>query len=112
MKLVTAVIRPHSLGEVKAALEAADVRGITVSEAQGHGRQRGHVEVYRGSEYRVDTLPKLRVEVLIEDYAVDRVVVAIAGAARSGRIGDGKIWVQPVDDVIRVRTGEYGHDAL
>lgn len=112
MKLVTAVIRPHVLSEVKAALEAAGVTGLTVSEVQGHGRQRGHVEVYRGAEYRIDTLPKLRVEVLVEDHAVEEVVVAISGAARSGRIGDGKIWVQPVDDVIRVRTGEHGHDAL
>lgn len=112
MKLVTAVIRPHVLGEVKTALESAGVAGLTVSEVQGHGRQRGHTEVYRGAEYRIDTVPKVRVEVLVEDHAVDEVVFAISAAARSGRIGDGKIWVQAVDDVVRVRTGEHGHDAL
>ena len=112
MKLVTAVVRPHVLGEVKAALETAGGNGLTVSEVQGHGRQRGHTEVYRGAEYVIDTVPKVRVEVLVEDHAVGAVVLAISGAARSGRIGDGKIWVQPVDDVIRVRTGEHGHDAL
>lgn len=112
MKLVTAVVRPHVLSEVKAALESAGVTGMTVSEVQGHGRQRGHVEVYRGAEYRIDTLPKTRVEVLVEDHAVDEVISAIAGAARSGKIGDGKIWVQPVEDAVRVRTGERGHDAL
>jgi nitrogen regulatory protein P-II 1 len=112
MKLVTAIIRPHVLSEVKAALESAGVSGLTISEVQGHGRQRGHVEVYRGAEYRIDTLPKTRVEILLEDEDVERIVFAIADAARSGRIGDGKIWVQTVDDVVRVRTGERGHDAL
>ena len=112
MKLVTAIVRPHVLGEVKAALESAGVTGLTVSEVQGHGRQRGHVEVYRGAEYRIDTVPKTRIEVLVEDHAVDQVVLAVADAARSGKIGDGKIWVQHVEDVVRVRTGEHGHDAL
>ena len=112
MKLVTAIIRPHVLSEVKAALESAGVSGLTISEVQGHGRQRGHVEVYRGAEYRIDTLPKTRVEILLENEDVERIVFAIADAARSGRIGDGKIWVQTVDDVVRVRTGERGHDAL
>lgn len=112
MKLVTAVIRPHALAQVKAALESVGVTGLTVSEVQGHGRQRGHTEVYRGAEYRIDTVPKVRVEVLVEDHEVDPVVFAVSGAARSGRIGDGKVWVQPVDDVVRIRTGEHGHDAL
>lgn len=112
MRLVTAIIRPHALSEVKAALSSAGATGLTISEVQGHGRQRGHVEVYRGAEYRVDTLPKTRVEVLVEDHAVDHIISAIAGAARSGRVGDGKIWVQPVEEILRVRTGERGHVAL
>jgi nitrogen regulatory protein P-II 1 len=86
--------------------------GLTVSEAQGYGRQRGHTEIYRGAEYRVDFLPKARVEVLVQDDDVEQVVAAVTGSARSGRIGDGKVWVVPVDDVIRVRTGERGHDAV
>jgi len=112
MKLVTAVIKPHALADVKAALEAAGVAGLTVSEAQGHGRQRGHTEVYRGAEYQVDFLPKVRVEVLVQDHDLESTITALVGAARRGSIGDGKIWVVPVDDVIRVRTGERGHDAL
>jgi len=112
MKLVTAVIKPHVLAEVKAALEASGVQGLTVSEVQGHGRQKGHTEVYRGAEYQVDFLPKARVEVLVADDDVEQTVEAITRAARSGTIGDGKIWVVPVDDVVRVRTGERGHDAL
>jgi nitrogen regulatory protein P-II 1 len=112
MRLVTAVIKPHALPEVKAALEAVGVAGMTISEVQGFGRQRGHTEVYRGAEYQVDFVPKVRVEVLVDDAAVDQVVAAVTGSARSGRIGDGKIWVLPVDDVVRVRTGEHGHDAL
>ena len=112
MKLVTAVIKPHALPEVKAALEAAGVSGLTVSEAQGYGRQRGHTEVYRGAEYRIDFVPKVRVEVLVQDHDLEQIVQAVTGAARSGKIGDGKVWVVPVDDVIRVRTGERGHDAL
>ena len=112
MKLVTAVIKPHALPDVKAALEAAGVTGLTVSEAQGHGRQRGHTEVYRGAEYRIDFLPKVRVEVLVDDGDLERTVAAVTGAARSGKIGDGKIWVVPVEDVVRVRTGERGADAI
>jgi len=112
MKLVTAVIKPHVLAEVKAALEASGVQGLTVSEVQGHGRQKGHTEVYRGAEYQVDFLPKARVEVLVADDDVEQTVEAVMRAARRGEIGDGKIWVVPVDDVVRVRTGERGHDAL
>jgi len=112
MKLVTAVLKPHALPEVKAALEAAGVHGLTVSEAQGFGRQRGHTEVYRGAEYQIDFVPKVRVEVLVQDHDLEQVVAAVTGAARTGKIGDGKIWVVPVDDVVRVRTGERGHDAL
>jgi nitrogen regulatory protein P-II 1 len=112
MKLITAIIKPHALDAVKTALEAVGVAGMTVSEAQGYGRQRGHTEVYRGAEYQVDFVPKVRVEVLVDEPTVVAAVEALTAAARSGRIGDGKIWVVPVDDVVRVRTGEHGHDAL
>lgn len=112
MKLVTGIIQPHRLDEVKAALEAAGVRGMTVSEASGYGRQRGHTEVYRGAEYQVDLIPKVRVEVLVADEDAVAVTDAIVGAAQSGKIGDGKVWTVPVDDVARVRTGEHGPDAL
>jgi nitrogen regulatory protein P-II 1 len=112
VKLITAVVKPHALPDVKAALEAAGALGLTVSEAQGYGRQRGHTEVYRGAEYRIDFVPKVRVEVLVDDADVERSVAAIASAARSGKIGDGKVWVVPVDDVVRVRTGEHGVDAI
>jgi nitrogen regulatory protein P-II 1 len=112
MKLITAIIKPHALAAVKTALEAEGVAGMTVSESQGYGRQRGHTEVYRGAEYQVDFVPKLRVEVLVDDQGLGAVMEALTAAARTGRIGDGKIWVIPVDDVVRVRTGEHGHDAL
>lgn len=112
MKLVTAVIKPFKLDDVKAALESAGVQGITVSEASGYGRQKGHTEVYRGAEYTVDLVPKVRVEVLVDDAHVDAVVDAVVGAAQSGRIGDGKVWTTSVDTVVRVRTGERGPDAL
>ena len=112
MKLVTAVLKPHTLDAVKSALQEVGVSGLTVSEAQGFGRQRGHTEVYRGAEYRIDVVPKVRVEVVVDDADVQRVVTAVTEAARTGKIGDGKIWVTPVDDVVRVRTGEVGHDAL
>jgi nitrogen regulatory protein P-II 1 len=112
MKLVTAVLKPHTLDAVKGALQEVGVSGLTVSEAQGFGRQRGHTEVYRGAEYRVDVVPKVRVDVVVDDADVQRVVTAVTEAARTGKIGDGKIWVTPVDDVVRVRTGEMGHDAL
>src|SRR3954468_5071480 len=112
MKLITAIIKPHALEDVKAALEGAGVAGLTVSEANGYGRQRGHTEVYRGAEYQVDFVPKVRVEVLVDDADLDRIVQVLTDAARTGKIGDGKIWVQPLDDVVRVRTGERGQDAL
>jgi len=112
MKLVTGIIQPHRLDEVKAALEAAGVRGMTVSEASGYGRQRGHTEVYRGAEYQVDLIPKVRVEVLVADEDAVAITDAIVGAAQSGKIGDGKVWTVPVEDVARVRTGEHGPNAL
>jgi len=110
--LVTAVVKPFKLEDVKAALQEAGVAGMTVSEAQGFGRQGGHTEVYRGAEYRIDFVPKVRVEVVVDDAAAERVVSAIVTAARTGRIGDGKVWTTQVDDLIRIRTGERGPDAL
>lgn len=112
MKLVTAVIKPHKLDEVKAALEAYGVQGLTVSEASGYGRQKGHTEVYRGAEYTVDLVPKVRVEVLVDDEDAGDVADVVVKAAATGRIGDGKVWTIPVEDVVRVRTGEHGVDAL
>ncbi|HIT76500.1 MAG TPA: P-II family nitrogen regulator [Candidatus Avipropionibacterium avicola] len=112
MKLITAVIQPHKLDEVKTALKAVAVRGLTVSEADGFGQQKGHTEVYRGAEYTVDLVAKKKVEVLAEDADVAAITAAIVEAAQSGRIGDGKIWVTPVDEVIRVRTGASGSEAL
>ena len=112
MKLITAIIRPHALEAVKSELEALGVAGMTISQVQGYGRQRGHTEVYRGAEYQVDFVPKLRVEVLVDDQGLDEAVRAVVASARSGRMGDGKVWVIPIDDVARVRTGERGHDAL
>ncbi|MEP6651020.1 MAG: P-II family nitrogen regulator [Lapillicoccus sp.] len=112
MKIITAIIKPHQLDEVKEALEAYGISGMTISEASGYGRQRGHSEVYRGAEYTVDFVPKVRVEVLVDDLDAGSVIDVILKAAQTGRIGDGKIWSIPVDDVVRVRTGERGHDAL
>jgi len=112
MRLVTAIIKPFKLDEVKQALEAFGVTGMTVSEANGYGRQRGHSEVYRGAEYKVDFVPKVRVEVVVDDLDANDVAMLILKAAQTGRIGDGKIWTVPVEDVIRVRTGERGPDAL
>jgi nitrogen regulatory protein P-II 1 len=112
MKLVTAIVKPHKLDEVKSALEAFGVQGMTVSEASGYGRQRGHTEVYRGAEYTVDLVPKVRLEVLVDAADAADVVEVIIKAAQTGRIGDGKVWTTPVDDVVRVRTGEHGVDAL
>ncbi len=112
MKLITAIIKPHQLDEVKQALEAFGVSGMTISEASGYGRQRGHSEVYRGAEYTVDFVPKVRVEVLVDDIDAPDVITVVLKAAQTGRIGDGKIWSVPVDDVVRVRTGERGPDAL
>lgn len=112
MKMVTAIIKPFKLDDVKGALEAAGINGMTVSEASGFGRQKGHTEVYRGAEYTVDLVPKVRVEVLVDDADADSVVDTIVKAAQTGRIGDGKVWVVPIESVVRVRTGERGHDAL
>ncbi len=112
MKLVTGIIKPFTLEDVKSALEQLGVLGMTVSEVQGYGRQKGHTEVYRGAEYSVDFVPKIRVEVVVDDEAAEKTVEALVDAARTGKIGDGKVWVTPVDAVTRVRTGERGTDAL
>jgi nitrogen regulatory protein P-II 1 len=112
MKLVTAIIKPFKLEDVKSALEAYGIHGLTLSEASGYGRQRGHTEVYRGAEYTVDMVPKVRIEVLVEDDDASAVVDVITKSAQTGRIGDGKVWTIPVEDVVRVRTGEHGPDAL
>ena len=112
MRLITAVIKPFKLDEVKAALQAFGVHGMTVSEASGYGRQRGHTEVYRGAEYAVDLVPKIRLEVLCDDEGTDDLIEVIVKAAQTGRIGDGKVWSVPVDVVVRVRTGERGAGAL
>ena len=112
MKLVTAIVKPFTLDDVKTALEEAGVLVMTVSEIQGYGRQKGHTEVYRGAEYSVDFVPKVRIEVVVDDSIVDKVVDAVVRSARTGKIGDGKVWVSPVETIIRVRTGERGTDAL
>ena len=112
MKLVTAVIKPFKLDDVKNALESFGVHGLTVSEASGYGRQKGHTEVYRGAEYTVDLVPKIRIEVLVDDDDADDVIEVLVKSAQTGRIGDGKVWSVPVDTVVRVRTGERGPEAL
>ena len=112
MKLITAVIKPFRVDAVREALVGLGVHGLTVTEASGYGRQRGHTEVYRGAEYRVDLVPKARLEVVVEDADADAVMDAITAAARTGRIGDGKVWAVSVDTVVRVRTGERGPDAV
>src|SRR4051812_49008903 len=112
MKLVTAIIKPFRLDEVKESLKALGVQGLTVSEVQGFGRQRGHTEVYRGAEYEIDFVPKVRIEVLVDGKDADGIVQAVVESARTGKIGDGKVWVTAVDTVVRVRTGEAGPDAL
>jgi nitrogen regulatory protein P-II 1 len=112
MKLVTAVIKPFKLDEVKSALETFGVAGLTLSEVQGYGRQRGHVEVYRGAEYQVDFVPKVRLEVLVSDNDAADIIDVIVKAAGTGSIGDGKVWSVPVEAAVRVRTGERGDDAL
>jgi nitrogen regulatory protein P-II 1 len=112
MKLITAIVKPFTLDDVKTSLEEAGVLGMTVSEVQGYGRQKGHTEVYRGAEYSVDFVPKVRVEVVVDDSIVDKVVDSIVRSARTGKIGDGKVWVSPVETIVRVRTGERGSDAL
>lgn len=112
MKLITAIIKPHRLDEVRAALSAAGVQGMTVSEAKGHGRQRGHTEVYRGAEYVVSFVPKIRLEAVVSDELLDAAVEALIGAAATGKIGDGKIFVTEIAQAIRIRTRETGDDAL
>jgi len=112
MKLVTAIIKPFKLDEVREALSAIGVQGITVTEVKGFGRQKGHTELYRGAEYVVDFLPKAKIEAAIADELLDQVIEAIEGAARTGKIGDGKIFVTPIEQVIRIRTGETGEVAL
>jgi nitrogen regulatory protein P-II 1 len=112
MKLVTAIVKPFVLEDVKGALEQLGVLGMTVTEVKGYGRQKGHTEVYRGAEYSVDFVPKVKVEVVVDDGAEQSVVQAILTAARTGKIGDGKVWVGPVESIVRVRTGERGLDAV
>lgn len=112
MKLLTAVVRPYVVEDIREAMERLAVLGMTVTEARGYGRQKGHVEVYRGAEYQVDFVAKVRVEVLLDDALVDKALDAVVQACRTGRIGDGKVWVTPVDTVVRVRTGERGADAI
>jgi nitrogen regulatory protein P-II 1 len=112
MQLVTAIIKPFALDDVKEALKAAGVQGLTVGEVRGFGRQGGHTETYRGAEYAIDFVPKVQLEVLVADEVVDAVMTAIADAARTGKIGDGKIWTTPVGSVMRIRTGEMGVEAL
>ena len=112
MRLVTAIIKPFKLDDVKSALEVFGVQGLTVSEVQGFGRQRGHTEVYRGAEYAVSFVPKVRIEVLCDDADAVDLLEVVAKAAQTGSIGDGKVWSVPVDDVVRVRTGERGVEAL
>jgi nitrogen regulatory protein PII len=112
MQLVTAIVKPHMLDAVKDALKGAGVQGITVSEVKGFGRQGGHTETYRGTEYQIDFVPKVRLEVVVDDDQVDQVVDVVADSARTGKIGDGKIWITPVGRIVRIRTGEEGIDAV
>ena len=112
MKMVTAIVKPFKLDEVREALSALGVQGLTVTEVKGFGRQKGHTELYRGAEYVVDFLPKVKVEAAVDDAIVDRVIEAIESAARTGKIGDGKIFVSPLEQVLRIRTGETGKHAL
>jgi len=112
MKLITAIVKPFKLDDVKEALKASGASGITVDEVRGFGRQGGHTETYRGAEYQIDFVPKVRVEVVVTDDRVDEIVAAIAGAAVTGKIGDGKIWVTEVSRVVRIRTGDEGADAI
>ena len=112
MKLVTAVIKPHKWEEVREALETFGVAGMTVSEVSGYGRQKGHTEVYRGAEYDIALVPKIRLEIVVDDADVTEVVDTIVNTSRTGRIGDGKVWVVPVDNVVRVRTGDQDEAAL
>jgi nitrogen regulatory protein P-II 1 len=112
VKLITAIVKPFKLDDVKSALKDAGITGMTVTEVQGFGRQAGHTEVYRGAEYTIDFVPKVRIELLAEDGDADRLVDVLTDAARTGKIGDGKIWIEPIDRVVRIRTGELDADAL
>ena len=112
MKMVTAIVKPFKLDEVREALSAIGVQGVTVTEVKGFGRQKGHTELYRGAEYVVDFLPKVKIEAAVDDAVVDRVIEAIEAAARTGKIGDGKVFVSSLEQVVRIRTGETGKDAL
>ena len=112
MQLVTAILKPHMLDAVKDALKAAGVAGLTVTEARGFGRQGGHTETYRGTEYQIDFVPKVKLEIVVDDAVAEVVIDAIVDAARTDKIGDGKVWVTPVDDLVRIRTGERGADAV
>lgn len=112
MKLIVAIVKPFKLDDVKAAVQDLGVQGLTITDVQGYGRQRGHTEVYRGAEYTIDFVPKVKLEVLCDDDDASRVVERIMDSARTGKIGDGKVWVLPIDDVWRIRTGEAGPDAL
>jgi len=112
MKLITAIVKPFKLDDVKDALKAAGVQGITVSEVRGFGRQGGHSETYRGAEYKIDFVPKVRLELVVDDSSVDAVIAAIKASANTGKIGDGKIWISSVERLVRIRTGEEGPDAI
>jgi nitrogen regulatory protein P-II 1 len=112
VKLVTAIVKPYKLDDVKAAVKEFGVQGLTISEVQGFGRQRGHTEVYRGAEYTIDFVPKVKVEILVDDADAEAVCQRIVESARTGKIGDGKVWVMPIDNELRIRTGEAGADAL
>ena len=112
MKLITAIIKPFKLDDVKSALKDAGVVGITVTEVKGFGRQGGHTETYRGTEYQIDFVPKVKLEIVVDDGAADSVVDVVVASAATGKIGDGKVWVSAVTDVVRIRTGERGHDAI
>jgi nitrogen regulatory protein P-II 1 len=112
MKLITAVVKPHVVERVRDAITAVGISGMTISEVQGHGRQGGHTEVYRGAEYQVDFVPKVRIEVVVDDVLADEVIDAIVATANTGKIGDGKVWSIPVEEVVRVRTNERGSDAV
>ena len=112
MKLITAVVQPFTVADIRTAVDQAGVHGMTFSEVQGYGRQKGHTEVYRGAEYKVDFVPKARVEIVVDDDHLEAVVAALIGAARTGKIGDGKVWVTAIESLTRVRTGEQGIEAL
>jgi nitrogen regulatory protein P-II 1 len=112
VKLISAIVKPHKLDDVKDALKGLGLQGMTVSEVRGYGRQAGHTEVYRGAEYTIDLVPKVRIEVVVDDADVDRVVATVVEAARTGSIGDGKVWVTTVEQVVRIRTGERDHEAI